>query len=98
MVRPNPPDRRQVQGLIVLLAVVFAAMWLNTRRPATADRSRPQPASRVPVALPVIRCAICGKPINGAVMVRTYEDGATDRIHPTCYTKATSDPPVKVGK
>jgi hypothetical protein len=101
MVRPSSPDRRQVQGLILLLAVVFAALWLNIRRPATADHRQPRLATlsaSVATSPPVVLYAVWGKPITGAVMVRQYENGATDRIHPTCYEKAKSDPPVEVAR
>jgi hypothetical protein len=97
-------DRHRIRATALLLAVVFGAFWLNTRRPATADRNRPRSnaASSAPasVVLPAVCaiCAICGKPIIGPVMVRRYDDGATDRIHPACYRPANSDPPVKAAR
>jgi hypothetical protein len=100
MVRPSSPDGRQVRGLVVLLLAVFAAFWMNTRRPATADRNRTLAASpaSTPSPVPVVICAVCGKPITGPVMVRRYDDGATDRIHPACYKRERTDPQVKVGR
>jgi hypothetical protein len=101
MVRYGSPVPGQVRAAVLLLAVVFAALWLNIRRPSTAVHREPHlatPAASMPAAPPVVLCAICRKPITGPVMVWRYDDGATDRLHPACYTRAKSDPPVKVAK
>jgi hypothetical protein len=107
MIRICRPDIGHIRATALFLAVVIGAFWLNTRRPTDAstilppvNRAGQSDAAAVPAppAIPAVLCAICGKPIDGPVIVRRYDDGATDRIHPACFRTKKGEPALKVAR
>jgi hypothetical protein len=88
-------NRQYLTAACLLILVVLASFWLNTRVPSGMPLPRAPAAG---VARPVMLCTICGKPVIGAGMVRKFADGTRDLIHPGCYRPAKGDPPANVAK